>query len=296
MKLKLNITKETLMFDIKDYLMILLGTLLYGFGFNAFILSNEIITGGVSGLCALIFFATKETIPVSLSYFVINVALLLLALKVLGFRFLMKTIFGVFSLSFSLSLFERLLKDVVILDGQPFMAIMLGAVFIGGGLGIVFSANGSTGGTDIIGAVVNKYKNYSIGTIMLICDIFIIGSSYLLFHDIEKIVFGFVEMFVSNYILDMVLNANRQSVQFLIFSKQYREIADCIIKDLDRGCTILDGVGGYSGQQVKVIVLLAKKSESGEVFRLVKRIDHQAFISQSVVRGVFGEGFDQIKT
>jgi uncharacterized membrane-anchored protein YitT (DUF2179 family) len=276
--------------------MILLGTLLYGFGFNAFILSNEIITGGVSGLCAVIFFATKETIPVSLSYFAINVALLLLALKVLGFRFLMKTIFGVFSLSFSLSLFEWLLKDVVILDGQPFMAIMLGAVFIGGGLGIVFSANGSTGGTDIIGAVVNKYKNYSIGTILLICDVFIIGSSYFLFHDIEKIVFGFVEMFVSNYILDMVLNANRQSVQFLIFSKQYREIADCIIKDLDRGCTILDGVGGYSGQQVKVIVLLAKKSESGEVFRLVKRIDHQAFISQSVVRGVFGEGFDQIKT
>jgi uncharacterized membrane-anchored protein YitT (DUF2179 family) len=296
MKLKLNITKETLMFDMKDYLMILLGTLLYGFGFNAFILSNEIITGGVSGLCAVIFFATKETIPVSLSYFAINVALLLLALKVLGFRFLMKTIFGVFSLSFSLSLFEWLLKDVVILDGQPFMAIMLGAVFIGGGLGIVFSANGSTGGTDIIGAVVNKYKNYSIGTILLICDVFIIGSSYFLFHDIEKIVFGFVEMFVSNYILDMVLNANRQSVQFLIFSKQYREIADCIIKDLDRGCTILDGVGGYSGQQVKVIVLLAKKSESGEVFRLVKRIDHQAFISQSVVRGVFGEGFDQIKT
>jgi uncharacterized membrane-anchored protein YitT (DUF2179 family) len=284
------------MFDMKDYLMILLGTLLYGFGFNAFILSNEIITGGVSGLCAVIFFATKETIPVSLSYFAINVALLLLALKVLGFRFLMKTIFGVFSLSFSLSLFEWLLKDVVILDGQPFMAIMLGAVFIGGGLGIVFSANGSTGGTDIIGAVVNKYKNYSIGTILLICDVFIIGSSYFLFHDIEKIVFGFVEMFVSNYILDMVLNANRQSVQFLIFSKQYREIADCIIKDLDRGCTILDGVGGYSGQQVKVIVLLAKKSESGEVFRLVKRIDHQAFISQSVVRGVFGEGFDQIKT
>ena len=296
MKINLNITKETLWFDIKDYLMIVLGTLLYGFGFNAFILSNEIVTGGVSGLCALIFFATNEAIPVSLSYFVINGALLILALKILGFRFLMKTIFGVVSLSLSLSFFERLLQNFVILDGEPFMAIMLGAVFIGVGLGLVFSANGSTGGTDIIGAIVSKYKNYSIGTILLVCDIFIIGSSYFLFHNVEKIVFGFVEMFVSNYILDMVLNANRQSVQFLIFSKQYRAIADCIINDLDRGCTILDGEGGYSGEPVKVIVLLAKKSESNSIFRLVKRIDHQAFISQSVVRGVYGEGFDQIKT
>lgn len=108
--------------------------------------------------------------------------------------------------------------------------------------------------------------------------------------------FGFVEMIISNYVLDMVLNGNRQSVQFLIFSQKYDEIAERIIHDLDRGCTILDGVGGYSRKPVKVVVLLAKKSESVSIFRLVKQIDHQAFISQSIVRGVYGEGFDQIKT
>ena len=128
------------------------------------------------------------------------------------------------------------------------------------------------------------------------CDFIIIGSSFFLFHDVEKIVFGFVEMFVSNYIIDAVLNGNRQSVQFLIFSQKYDEIAERIIHDLDRGCTILDGVGGYSRKPVKVVVLLAKKSESVSIFRLVKQIDHQAFISQSIVRGVYGEGFDQIKT
>lgn len=101
-------------------------------------------------------------------------------------------------------------------------------------------------------------------------------------------------MFVSNYIIDAVLNGNRQSVQFLIFSQKYDEIAERIIHDLDRGCTILDGVGGYSRKPVKVVVLLAKKSESVSIFRLVKQIDHQAFISQSIVRGVYGEGFDQI--
>ena len=176
------------------------------------------------------------------------------------------------------------------------MSIIISGILCGTGLGLVFSANGSTGGTDIIGAVVNKYKNISIGRILLFCDFIIISSSYLLFHNVDKIVFGLVEMFVSNYVLDVVLNGNRQSVQFLIFSQKYDEIADRIIHEIGRGCTILDGVGGYSKKPVKVIVLLAKKSESVAIFRLVKRIDHQAFISQSIVRGVYGEGFDQIKT
>lgn len=283
-------------FSVQDYLMIVFGTLLYGFGFNAFILSNEIVTGGLSGVCALIFFATKGLIPVSASYFIINVGLLIAALKILGFKFMVKTIFGVFALSASLSFFEWLFGGQPLLHDQPFMSIIIGAFLCGTGLGLVFSANGSTGGTDIVGAIVNKYKNISIGRALLLCDFLIISSSYLLFHDIEKIVFGFVEMFVSNYILDLVLNGNRQSVQFLIFSQKYDEISDRIIHDLGRGCTILDGVGGYSRKPVKVVVLLAKKSESVAIFRLVKEIDHQAFISQSIVRGVYGEGFDQIKT
>ena len=214
----------------------------------------------------------------------------------LGFKFLIKTIFGVFSLSASLSFFEWLLKGEPLLHDQPFMSIIIGAFLCGSGLGLVFSANGSTGGTDIVGAIVNKYKNISIGRALLFCDFIIIGSSFFLFHDVEKIVFGFVEMFVSNYIIDVVLNGNRQSVQFLIFSQKYDEIAEHIINDLGRGCTILDGVGGYSRKPIKVVVLLAKKSESVSIFRLVKQIDHQAFISQSIVRGVYGEGFDQIKT
>lgn len=287
---------DTIYDIIKDYLAIFLGTVLYGFGFNAFILSNGIVTGGVSGICALIFFATGGAIPVSVSYLVINVGLLLVALKILGSRFLIKTVFGVFSLSASLSFFEKLLENNPILQNQTFMAIMIGALLCGAGLGLVFSANGSTGGTDIIGAIINKYKNISIGRALLFCDFVIISSSYLLFHNIDKIVFGFAEMIVCNYILDMVLNGNRQSVQFLIFSQKYEEIADRIIHDLNRGCTILDGTGGYSHKPVKVVVLLAKKSESVSIFRLVKKIDNQAFISQSIVRGVYGEGFDQIKT
>jgi uncharacterized membrane-anchored protein YitT (DUF2179 family) len=131
---------------------------------------------------------------------------------------------------------------------------------------------------------------------LMLFDFLIISSSYMLFHDIEKIVYGFVEMGVNSYVLDRIINSNRQSVQFLIFSQKYDEISERIIKDLGRGCTLLDGEGGYSQKPTKVVVLLAKKSESVAIFRLIKEIDSQAFISQSVVRGVYGEGFDQIKT
>jgi uncharacterized membrane-anchored protein YitT (DUF2179 family) len=281
-------------YSVQDYLMIFIGTVLYGFGFNGFILSNEIVTGGVSGISALIFFATS--IPVSVSYLVINIFLLAIAFKILGYKFLIKTIFGVISLSASLSLFEWLLGGVPVIKDQPFMSIILGGGICGTGLGIIFSANGSTGGTDIIAAIINKYKNISIGTGLLLFDFIIISSSYLLFEDVNKIIFAFVEMGVSNYMLDRIINANRQSVQFLIFSQKYDEITERIIKDLGRGCTLLDGVGGYSNKPTKVIVLLAKKSESVTIFRLIKEIDSQAFISQSIVRGVYGEGFDQIKT
>lgn len=281
-------------YELRDYLMILIGTLLYGFGFNGFILSNEIITGGLSGLCALIYFATGQTIPVSISYFVINILLLTIALKILGLKFLLKTIFGVFALSASLTLFENVFTEPII-KNEPFMCIILGAVICGSGLGIIFASNGSTGGTDIVGAIITKYKNISIGRAMLMLDFVIIGSSYILFQDVEKIVFGFVEMVISNYMIDQVVNGTRESVQFFIFSQKHDEIVEHIINDLGRGCTILDGTGGYSKKPVKVIMVVVRKSESVTVFRLVKRIDHNAFISQSPTRGVFGEGFDPIK-
>jgi len=278
----------------QDYIIIAIGCLLYGFGFNGFILSNEIVTGGLTGISTLIYFATN--IPVSISYFVINIVLLAIAFKILGLKFLLKTIFGVVALSLSLSLFEIVLGGVPILKDQVFMSILVGGGICGTGLGLIFSANGSTGGTDILAAIINKYKDVSIGTGLLLFDFFIIGSSYFLFHDIEKIVFGFVEMGVNNYVLDRIINSNRQSVQFLIFSQKYDEIVERILQDMERGCTLLDGEGGYSKRPIKVVVLLTKKSESLTVFRLVKEIDPQAFISQSVVRGVYGEGFDQIKT
>lgn len=169
------------------------------------------------------------------------------------------------------------------------------------GLAIVFLNNGSTGGTDIVAAVVNKYHNISLGKVLIMVDLCIISSSLFIdsFGPMERrcqmVVFGLCTMFIECNMLDYVMSVQRQSVQFMIFSKHHKAIATAICKHTDHSLTILDGHGWYSGAEMKVVCLLAKKRESPIIFRLIKSIDPNAFVSQSAVMGVFGEGFDPIK-
>jgi uncharacterized membrane-anchored protein YitT (DUF2179 family) len=181
-----------------------------------------------------------------------------------------------------------------LVKGEPFMSCILGGVMCGMGVGLVFNFKGSTGGTDIIALILNKYRHITLGKALLICDVLIVSSSFFVFHNIEKIVYSLVIMGVSSYTVDMVLNGARQSVQFFIFSEKYDEIATAIIQQAHRGCTLLDGTGWYTQKPVKVIVVMAKKNESVTIFRIVKNIDPAAFVSQGTVRGVYGEGFEQI--
>jgi len=272
--------------------MIVFGLLLYSVGWTGFLLPNGITTGGVTGIAALVFFASK--IPVGITYFCINGILLSLSIKILGFKFSVKTIVNVIILTFLLSVFQMIIKEPLV-KGEPFMSCVLGGVLCGAGLGSVFNFRGSTGGTDIIALIINKYHHISIGKGLLICDLLIICSSYFVFQSIEKIVYGIVVMGVTSYTVDMVLNGARQSVQFFIFSDKYEEIANTIIEQAHRGCTILDGTGWYTKKSAKVLVVMTKKTESVTIFRIVKNIDPMAFISQSSVIGVYGKGFEQIK-
>ena len=278
--------------ETKDYLMIALGMLMYGVGWTVFLLPNDIPSGAVPGIASIVFWATG--FPVQYTYLIINFSLLLLALKILGLKFCLKTIWAVAVLTILLAIIQDLIKSSLIHD-QPFMACVLGASFCGGGIGVAFSANGSTGGTDIIAAIVNKYRDISLGRVILMCDIIIISSSYLVLHDWERVVYGYVVLFVSSFVLDQVVNSARQSVQFFIISSKYEEIGKRINLDLYRGVTFIDGVGCYTHNNVKMMFVLAKKSESNTIFRLIKDIDPGAFVSQSAVIGVFGEGFDRIK-
>ena len=285
--------------ELKDYVAITLGIMCYALGWAAFLLPYQISTGGVTGISALIYYVTG--IEIQVSYFVINAIFMVFALKILGLKFCIKTLYAIPALTFFLWLFQVLLKDdagnlpLLLGPGQEFMALVIGACMTGFGIGFVFIYNGSTGGTDILAWIINKYKDVSLGRLIMYGDIIIISSCYLVFHDWKRVLFGFCVLFIMSVVIDYVVNSNRQSVQFLIFSRKHEEIAETITKELRRGVTLLDGTGWYSKQSIKVVVILAKKNQANEIFRLVRDIDENAFISQSNVVGVYGEGFDKLK-
>lgn len=291
----MQLSQKIIVTHLRDYLMIVLGLFIYSFGFTAFILPQKVVIGGMAGLGSLIYYVTN--IPVGISVFTINILLLIIAFKSVSRTFVIRTIFGTGVMSFFIYLLQPLFTDNPIVKGEPFMNIVIGSVLCGLGIGVVFIHNGSTGGTDIIAAMVNKHRNVSIGRTMLYCDLMIISSSYFLPGNdgFEKIVYGFVVMFIVSNLCDMVINSSRRSVQFMIFSQKYEEIANAINTDAGRGVTLLDGQGWYSKQPVKVLVVLARRSDSVAIFRIIKAIDPNAFISQANVNGVYGQGFDVIK-
>lgn len=281
----------------KDYIMIILGIAIYSFGFTAFILPEKVVMGGVSGLGSLIYFAFN--VPVAVTTYAINLLLLAIAYKIVGKQFVWRTIFGATVISIMIGVmqpfFFELLDGKPLVQGETFMNVIIGGVCCGLGIGMAFTHNGSTGGTDIVAAMVAKKSNVSIGRTMLYTDFFIISSSYLLFQDINKIVYGLVVLFVASIVADMIINTNRQAVQFTIFSPKWKEIATAINNEANRGCTVLDGTGWYSKQNIKVLLVMCRKIESVTIFRIIKSIDNDAFITQANVNGVYGKGFDELK-
>ena len=303
----MTIDHKIILNEVKDYLFIALGLLLYTIAFTVFLMPYQIVAGGVTGLSAIIYYATG--FHLENTYIIINGLLLMVALKILGFKFLMKTIFAIFMLYFMLKFAQDIIPKQenglpfkLMGEGQDFMSMIIGCVITGIALATVFTHNGSTGGTDIIAASVNKYHpNVTLGNVLIAADFCIIGScmffpqfgTYL--ERAHKVMFGFCVMAMENYTLDYVMNARRQSVQFFIFSHKWQEIANAIGTQMHHGVTILDGHGWYTGKDMKVLCILARKNESVNMFRLIKMIDPNAFVSQSAVIGVYGEGFEEMK-
>ena len=284
---------KNIWFQIKDYFFIILGSFCYALAWQGFLIPNELTTGAVTGLASIIYYAFG-TPPIDVTYAVVNVILLLFALKILGVKFCIRTILGVFFCWFFLHILPILMPEGLT-KGDPFMAAVIGGILCGTGLGVVFTANGSTGGTDIIAAMVNKYRNISFGKMLLYIDIIIISSSYLVFHDVERVIYGYIIMFITTTVCDMVINGIRASSQLLIFSDKWEEIAEQITNELQRGVTVLDGMGWYTKKSKKVLVVVAKRTQIGQIQRMIKNIDPNAFISQSSVSAVYGQGFDTIK-
>lgn len=275
----------------RDYLVIIFGLVLYSVGLTGFLIPYKIVMGGLGGISLLIKYSTG--FPLWLSFIILNSLLLVLAWFFLGRKYVFSTLFSSVMLTLFLNLAERFITEPLVTNET--MAIIIGAICCGVGLGMVLSMNSSTGGTDIIAAIITKYHYLSMGRVLMYIDIFIVLSSYLLFQSLEKIIMGFVISSIIYYAVDMVINGSRQSVQFFIFSPMYDEIATHINSELGRGCSVIDGVGWYSKQPQKIVIVMARSSESTSVFRLVQRIDKDAFISQTNVTGVYGKGFEAMR-
>ncbi len=286
-----NPKRKELLARVEDYLIITLGQLLYALSWTVFLIPERITGGGVSGIGAVIYFATG--FPVGLTYLLINAVLVLIAIRTLGANFGIKTIYSILVIALVLTSSQQFIREPIVND--TFLSAVLGGGIAGVGLGIVFSRGGSTGGTDIIAAIINKYRNISPGRIILYCDVIIIASSLPVLHSVEKMVYGYVTMAVVSYALDAVLSGANRSAQMFIFSRKYEEIADFINLQKYRGVTIIDGIGWYSKENVKVVVSVVRKRETGAIFRKIKEIDPDAFISMGSVMGVYGQGFDKLK-
>ena len=285
--------KERLYLELKDYVMIIVGLVIYSFGFCAFILPQNVVIGGYTGLASLFYYTLG--IPVGPVIFALNNISLLVAYKIVGKRFVLRSIFGAFGLSAIVSIMQPLFPTAIVAPDNPMMNVMIGGILCGLGLGLSFVHNGSTGGTDIIAAMVNKRTNVSIGRMLLYADGLIIFSSMLIFHSIDNVVYGFLELLFATFMTDQVINTNRQTMQFLIISDKWEEIANAVVNDAHRGCTVFSGMGWFTKEDVKMLMVMCRKIEGVTVMRVVKSIDPYAFITQSNVNGVYGVGFDAMK-
>ena len=305
---------KKLLNGIKSYVIITLGLLCYVLGWCIFLIPNSLVGGGVSGISSIILYAFG--VPISVTYFTINVVLLLIALKVLGKSFGVKTVYAIVASTLFFQFVpafipQDFIQEIAISNGKLLSAIF-GGVMSGLGIGISFSQGGSTGGTDIVALMVAKYHNIAPGRMILYMDLVIIASSLLIpakeITDaagnvvgtetwgmrLATVLYGYMLIASSSQIVDMMVAGRRQSVQVYIFSHNYDKIADTIIKEMGRGVTVLTGEGWYTRQESKMLLVIIHKTETSRIHNLIKEIDKDAFISMAPVTGVWGRGFQQI--
>lgn len=294
-KTKVKLPSKSFKSTAKDLFFITFGILLYSIGYCAYTLPEKLVMGGVAGASALIYYATN--IPAGTSVLALNILMLVIAISALTKQFFWRTIIGVGIMSLMISILQPFFAaHPIMTPGEDkFMHVLIAGFLGGAGLGIVFSHNGSTGGTDILTVLLNKYFRLSFGRAMQFVDCIIIASSYFLFHSMETIIYGIVFTITATITCDYIVNGSRQTVQFLIISKKYKEIADYINHRVHRGVTVVEGKGWYSQNDVTMLIVLTRKYESQDVFNLIYNIDPDALVSQTFCHGVFGEGFDKIK-
>ncbi len=299
-RVKMEIKKINFARTIREYVIITLGLILFTLGWSAFLIPLKITGGGATGVANLVFMLSGERIPIGVTFFAFNAILIVIAAKVVGISFGMKTIYAVLVASL-LFIIEGAYIKTCVLEHERLLATIIGGALAGTGIGMAFSMGGSTGGTDIIAMIITKYKNISPGRAILAADAIIISSAFFVLYDktiperIEALVYGYMTMITTAYMVDLYLSGMRQSLQVMILSNKRAEIADRITKEMHRGVTLLKGSGWYSKEETEVIMVVIRKNEQGALLHLVRDIDPNAFTSVGSVMGVYGNGFDRIK-
>ncbi len=286
-----KITSAKIFNEIKSYAILTVAVCISCLGWAGFIIPSDIVGGGITGLSSTLYFIFGW--DVGLVSLAINVVLILLAIKILGFSYGIKTIYCIVVFSTVLSFFTKYFTEPVVSD--IFMATLIGAALGGGGSALLLINGGSTGGTEIIAMIINKYKNISLGRLLLGLDVIIISSSYIVFHDIERIMYGLITMAIFSYCVDLMITGNRQSVQIFIISNKHEELTEKILIVGNKGVSIIDSIGGYTGENRKILMVVSKKRTSTILLKIIKEIDPDAFVTMGNVSNVFGKGFDSIK-
>lgn len=303
-------TEKSFLLAVKEYLLITIGILCYVSGWSLFLLPNNLVGGGVSGLSSIIQYATG--FKMGYTYFIVNSGLLVIAFLILGAGFGGKTIYAIILASVGLSVLPDIIPlqiiDTLALQNGKLMSVIMGGIMAGVGIGMSMTQGGSTGGTDIIALIVNKYRNISPGRMILWMDVFIILSSIVVpsytadgslvsWPDkVTTVVYGLILVTINGYVVDLYISGSRQSVQLFILSHKYDKIADCITGELHRGVTVLPATGWYTKKDSHVLMVITRKADLNVILRHIKLIDPDAFLSVGSATGVYGKGFDTIKT
>jgi uncharacterized membrane-anchored protein YitT (DUF2179 family) len=295
-------SKIDIWYEIKSHIIITLAIILSAIGWCVFLIPNQMLGGGVTGLSTIIYWLTG--IPTGVMIFVFNAILIAISFKSLGRRFAISTIYSVVVTSVVFYVMQEYLVDIIKehygsipLSGveHRFLAALLGSALNGVACGIIFLEGSSTGGTDVIAVMINKYRNVTIGRLSLFINVAVIGCSYFVFKDLELLIYSYVGLMVTSYTIDMTMNGSKQSVQMFIFTSKPHEIADRVGDEVQRGVTMIKGTGWYSKKESEIVMVVVRKIESQRVIRIVKQVDPAAFVSVNTVMGVYGKGFEMMK-
>lgn len=287
----MSITRKQVFTEIKNYLFITIGLAIFCLGWSAFMTPFEVTGGGVAGIAAILFFATK--IPIGLTTFILNAILIAIAWKVLGTKFSISSLICTVIMSLFFSIGQRIFTEPLVDD--MFMSVIIGASLAAIGVGIAINWGGNTGGIDIIALMIGKYRNISYGKVNIVANFIIVGSSFFILMDVPKLVYSFVVLFVYMFVSDFVIDGYRQTYQFMVFSKKNEEIADRINSELHRGATFLKGYGSYNRQESDVLLIIAHRTDKVRVIRIIKEIDNAAFVTVTKTASVFGKNFDPLR-